>query len=84
MQNNSLIGHVYVSKYDDHPQNIYKIGATQTTVKNRLSQLHICDLHTCNEIMSWKVSDCFKLESMIHLDLKEFRIRRTENIFTLN
>ena len=68
-------GYVYIFRNDWHPENVYKIGSTDT-LEGRRSTARTWGPYKCEFYL--EVADCKLVESKVHTELSDYRIDRDD------
>lgn len=77
-------GTIYIMRNASFEKNIFKIGLTTKTTKERASQLSNTSVpDNFNIINEWNVKDCRIAEKEIHEILKEYRINPNREFFRI-
>lgn len=76
-------GIIYVMRSPEHLNETYKIGLTQRTTKERRSELSSSTGVPApfGVLAQWDVSDCRKVERVVHDRLDDYRINKSREFF---
>lgn len=78
-------GLLYVMRSAAHPVNVFKVGLTRRSVTSRAVELSsgsgIPD--ALLPVFSFEVSDCARLEKVVHRGLSDYRLRQDREFFQI-
>lgn len=75
-------GHVYIMRSPSHGQEIYKIGITRRSPRQRAGEIDATGVPLPFAVLaSWFVSDCSRLEREVHERLRAYRINPRREFF---